>query len=96
MDEDRKSIRFIDSRYRGLFQIRDGDAIQIAFPDGETVERACTFIDEYHTQVGNSVFHICEFAEKMEEIGAAYQPAREAMKVHTQGRNREGIKARGR
>lgn len=96
MSDDRKIIRFIDSRYDELFQIRDGDSIKISFPDGETVERTCTFIDEYHTQVGYNVFHICQFAEKMEEIGATYQPVSEPVKNNMQGRNRGDITARKR
>ena len=34
-----------------------------------------TYIDEYHTQVGARVFHICEFAEIMEANGKSYCPA---------------------
>lgn len=76
MDHEKKEIRFIDSRYRELFRIPDGGSIEITYPDREKVTRKCTFIDEYHTQVGSSVFHICEFAEKMEAIGAVYRPAK--------------------
>ncbi len=76
MNNEKKEIRFIDSRYRELFRIQDGDSIEISYPNGDKVQRECTFIDEYHTQVGKSVFHICEFAERMEGIGAAYQPVR--------------------
>lgn len=74
--KEKKEIRFIDSRYRELFRIPDGESIVISYPNGQKEERACTFIDEYHTQVGKNVFHICEFAECMERIGAGYQPAK--------------------
>lgn len=77
MDTERKEIRFIDSRYRELFRIQDGDSIEISFPNGEKVESECTFLDEYHTMVGTMVFHICEFAERMEGIGATYKPVKE-------------------
>lgn len=77
MEQEKKEIRFIDSRYRELFRIRDGDSIEISYPNGEKVQRKCTFLDEYHTQVGYMVYHICEFAERMEAIGAAYQPVRQ-------------------
>ena len=76
MDNEKKEIRFIDSKYRELFRIQDGDSIEISYPDREDVIRKCTFIDENHTQVGFSVFHICEFAEKMEATGAVYRPAK--------------------
>lgn len=66
-----KDIRFIDSHYRQLFRIYDGSYIQIQYPD-ETVLKPCRFIDEYHTQIGYNVFHICQFAEIMEQNGAIY------------------------
>lgn len=80
MSDDRKKIRFVDSRYHDLFQIYDGESIEIKYSDWETVKRKCTFIDEYHTKIGMSVYHICEFAEKMEAIGATYQAANEPVK----------------
>ena len=56
--EEKKRIRFIDSHYHTLFSIADGDSIEIVYPDGKREERVCTYIDEYHTQVGARVFHI--------------------------------------
>lgn len=73
--EEKKRIRFIDSHYHTLFSIADGDSIEIVYPDGKREERVCTYIDEYHTQVGARVFHICEFAEIMEANGKSYCPA---------------------
>ena len=69
-----KEIRFIDSHYKDLFQIPDGGYIQLERSNGETVSKKCSFIDEYHTQVGTNVFHICEFAERMEDNGTKYLP----------------------
>ena len=73
-----KDIRFIDSHYRDLFRLPDGGCIQVTYPD-ETVMKRCTFIDEYHTQIGYNVFHICQFAEIMERNGATYQAEPEIM-----------------
>ena len=75
---DGKDIRFIDSHYKDLFRIPDGSCIQIHYPD-ETVVKPCKFIDEYHTQIGNNVFHICQFAEIMERNGASYMAEPEIM-----------------
>mgnify|MGYP000010374735 FL=1 len=75
---DGKEIRFIDSHYKDLFHIPDGSCVQIHYPD-ETVVKPCTFIDEYHTQIGYNVFHICQFAEIMERNGASYMPEPEIM-----------------
>ncbi|NLB82152.1 MAG: hypothetical protein GX800_11225 [Clostridiaceae bacterium] len=69
-----KTIRFIDSQYNDLFTIPDGGNIELTFLGGEKVIRKCTYIDDYHTKVGHNVFHICEFAEKMERQGAKYIP----------------------
>lgn len=73
-----KTIRFIDSDYRELFQIPDGASITIAYPPGDsrgTLIRPCRYIDEAHVRVGNNDYHICEFAERMEALGAKYEPA---------------------
>ena len=70
----KKYIRFIDSSYNTLFHLQDGGRIRITRPNGEQIERVCRFLDECHTQVGNNVYHICEFAERMEGIGAKYTP----------------------
>jgi len=75
---DGKDIRFIDSHYKDLFRIPDGGCIQIHYPD-ETVVKPCKFIDEYHTQIGTNVFHICQFAEIMERNGASYMAEPEIM-----------------
>ena len=61
-----KDIRFIDSHYKDLFHIPDGGTIQVHYSDDSVVIKPCMFIDEYHTQIGNNVFHICQFAELLE------------------------------
>ncbi|WP_395815267.1 LPD16 domain-containing protein [Clostridium sp. C45] len=68
-----KEIRFINSNYDDLFRIVDGSTIQIEFPK-ETIIKACKYVDDYHTKVGNELFHICQFAEMMERVGAKYTP----------------------
>ena len=79
MTETKKQIRFINSHYKELFKISDGDNIRIIQSDGKTSIRQCRYIDECHTQVGSYVFHICEFAEKMEQCGNTYEPERYQM-----------------
>lgn len=69
-----KMIRFIDSKYNTLFTIPDGGNIEVTFSDGSRAVRKCTYIDDYHTKIGHMVFHVCEFAEKMEQQGAKYIP----------------------
>lgn len=71
---DKKEIRFIDSRYNELFRIKDGESITVKFSDGSMSDRKCTYIDDYHTKIGYDVFYICEFAELMERGGSTYRP----------------------
>lgn len=69
-----KGILFIDPHYKELFRIPDGGKICITSAWGEKSERTCRYIDEYHTEVGNNLYHICEFAECMKKNGATYEP----------------------
>ena len=57
-----------------LFRIPDGGKIRVTSAWGEKSEHTCRYIDEYHTEVGNYLYHICEFAERMEKNGATYEP----------------------
>ena len=54
--------------------VADGGKIILHYSWGETAERSCRFIDEYHTEVGSNLYHICEFAERMQKNGATYEP----------------------
>ena len=81
-DKDKRRIRFIDSSYHELFSVSDGGNIVLTRADGSRTTLACTYIDDYHAQIGNRVFHICEFAEMMERGGGVCKPA-ERQKKHT-------------
>ena len=68
-----RGIRFITPDYKEKFRIADGDKIRIIRSDGEKNDRVCRYIDETHFELGEGsmgLFHICEFAEKMEESKA--------------------------
>lgn len=67
-------IRFINSRYTELFRIPDGGRIRIKNKDGSSHDYACRYIDQYHLEVGHDLFHICEFAERMETNGCLVEP----------------------
>ena len=69
-----KGIRFINSRYDELFHIADGEKIKIRYSGGGEQERVCRYIDEYHTEIGSNLYHICQFAEIMERNGSEYTP----------------------
>lgn len=69
-----RDIRFIDSHYNALFKVADGENVVITHFDGSAIIRPCTYIDDHHAMIGNSVYHICEFAETMEQNGNTYAP----------------------
>ena len=72
MDEKEHSIRFINSGYDTLFRIPDGGMVEIRFPD-RTFTAKCEYLDDYHTKIGDTVFHICEFAELLEhQVGTVH------------------------
>ena len=73
-DKDKRDIRFIDSEYHTLFTIKDWESIVITRFDGEKMILSCAYIDDYHVCVGNSTYHICEFAEMQERNGNTYVP----------------------
>lgn len=74
-----KGIRFITPHYREIFRISDGDKIRIVHPDGEKVDKSCRYIDDYHTEVGDRLYHICEFAELMAENENEVIPLRSSL-----------------
>ena len=73
-DHDKRMIRFIDSEYHTLFTIKDGESIVITRFDGEKMVFPCKYIDDCHVCIGNSAYHICEFAEMQERSGNTYVP----------------------
>lgn len=76
--EKEHSIRFINSSYDTLFHIPDGGIVEVRFPDSCFTAK-CEYIDDYHTRVGNTIFHICEFAEHLEGRHGSVQPEPEVL-----------------
>ena len=74
-----KGIRFITPNYEEKFRIPDGDKIRIQLSDGKTLDQTCRYIDEYHLEVGRNLYHICEFAERMEQNGNNVIPLRSSL-----------------
>ena len=77
-----RGIRFINPNYKELFRIPDGDKIRITYADGEKSDRTCRYIDDYHVEIGsgwNSLLHICQFAEMMEQNGSMVIPLRSSL-----------------
>ena len=76
----KKECNFIDSHYNTLFKIPDGGKIAITYPNNEKTTKTCKHLDDYHTEIGGRCFHICEFAERMEALGAKYAPEKPKIK----------------
>ena len=74
MEKASRGIRFITPDYKEKFKIPDGDKIRITLSDGEQLDRTCRYIDDYHLEVGSNLYHICEFAEQMEQNGNTVIP----------------------
>ncbi len=73
MEKAQQGIRFIDSNYKELFRIPDGDRVLITTRGNETRNRVCRYIDEAHMELSSggesNLYHICEFAEKFQQTG---------------------------
>lgn len=74
MHKARKGIRFIDTHNKELFRIADGGKIRIHYQWGETIIRTCRFVDKYHVEIGDILYHICKWAEYMEQGGHTCEP----------------------
>lgn len=77
-----KGIRFIDPNHKELFRIPDGDRIRITYADGKKDDRICRYVDDYHVEIGsgwNSLLHICQFAEMMEQTSSTVIPLRSSL-----------------
>ena len=72
----RRGIRFITPNYQEKFRIADGEKVRITLSDGEEIDRTCRYLDDYHLEVGDVIFHICEFAERMQQNGSTVVPLR--------------------
>ncbi len=83
IEEARHGIRFIDPHYQERFRIPDGDMVRIIKPNGDGLDRVARYIDDYHVEIGggfgNDLYHICEFAERMEHLGNEVIPLRSSL-----------------
>ncbi len=103
MEDARRGIRFINPHYQELFRIPDGDQIRIIKPDGEKLDRTARYIDDYHVEIGggfgSNLYHICEFAERMEHLGNEVIPLGSSLPekcfVYVESTDEIGIVERG-
>lgn len=70
----RQRIRFVDSAYHEVMTIPDRSNIVLTRFDGTVSILPCTYIDDAHARIGNSVYHMLEFAGIMERAGSICVP----------------------
>ncbi len=98
-----RGIRFITPHYKEIFRIDDGDKIRIITSAGERVDRTVRYIDDYHVEIGGghgtNLYHICEFAEHIENLGYKVIPLRSSLPekcyVYVESENVIGLVERG-
>ncbi len=74
----RQGIRFVDlSSPKDLFRLADGDKLWIDLPDGDRLTRTVRFIDSSHFEIGNDIYHIDEWAERVKRSNLSMIPLRE-------------------
>lgn len=85
MEKAQQGIRFITPGYKEIFRIPDGDMIRIFTGGGETRDRTCRYIDETHFETNGNyssvLYHICEFAERLEKTHGSVIPLRSSLPV---------------
>ena len=74
IQEASRGIRFIDPNYKELFRIPDGGQIIVTSAGGTRMTKTCRYIDETHVEVSGELFHICEYAERLQNAGAVCEP----------------------
>jgi hypothetical protein len=84
-----RGIRIIDSHYNDLFRIKDGEQITIHYRNGKSDNYPCRYIDECHLEVGRNLYHICEFAERMEQAGNTVEPANNPIPSKDRNKDRD-------
>lgn len=86
MEKAKQGIRFITPGYKELFRIPDGDHIRIFTGGGGTRDRTCRFIDETHFETSggysSALYHIREFAERLEQSHGSVIPLRSSLPEH--------------
>lgn len=82
IEQSARGIRFITPNYDEIFRIPDGDRIRVQNKDGTHQDITCRYVDQYHLEVGRNLYHICEYAELLEQSGSTVIPLRSSLPEH--------------
>lgn len=80
-----KFIRFVNSGFKDLFRIKDGERIVMRYPTGEIKIVKCGYCDDYHFECGVTVYHIFQFAEICAKNHIKIMPYKEWIAKGTDG-----------
>lgn len=70
MEKAKAGIRFITPDYEEKFRLPDGGRIRVTDAEGRKQETTCRYLDDYHMETaGGNIFHIAEYAEKLQSRG---------------------------
>lgn len=69
-----QGIRFITPQYIEKFRIENGNCVEIIYSNGSRKRFPCYYVDDTHFIIGKSIYHICEFADMIQKIGAVCRP----------------------
>ena len=87
LNKAKAGIRFITPEYEEKFRLPDGGRIEVTDWEGETKEHTCRYIDDYHFETsGGGIYHICEFAERLQMSGSKVRPLSPTIDVKAQSR----------
>ena len=83
MKEAEKGICFVTTDGKEKFRVPDGEQIRIITGGGDTRDRTARYIDAGHMELshewGSTVYHIWEFAERLEQTGCKVIPMRSTL-----------------
>lgn len=75
MEKAKAGIRFITPDYEEKFRLPDGGRIRVTDAEGKTRETTCRYLDDYHMETaGGNIFHIAEYAERIQLHGITVEP----------------------
>ena len=69
-----RGVRFVDSGYRELFRVPDGEPVRIVYAGGQIGEYVVRYVDDYHVELNGDCFHIHELAGILERGGSRAEP----------------------
>lgn len=75
----KEGIRFVDTQYNELFRIADGDSILVIPSEGKPRKHICRYIDSYHLEMSNDIYHIMQLATLAAKANVKIIPLRSSL-----------------